>query len=161
MAARGLDIEKVQAIINFDLAHSPEIHMHRIGRTGRAGNPGLALSMFVACENYKLNAIEDYQEQAIERDTPASLNIDPTYTQKPKMYTLCISGGKKQKLRPGDILGALTGEAGLEGKEVGKIHIQDYYSYVAVAFGSVQKAYRKLEQGQIKGRNFRVRILRN
>ncbi|HEY9135198.1 MAG TPA: DbpA RNA binding domain-containing protein, partial [Pseudomonadales bacterium] len=79
---------------------------------------------------------------------------------KPPMATLQIDGGKKQKIRPGDILGALTADKGIAGKQVGKIHLFDNCAYVAVSRGETQVALKKLTEGQLKGRSFRVRHIR-
>ena len=75
------------------------------------------------------------------------------------MATLLIDGGKKQKVRAGDILGALTGENGIAGTEVGKIDIFDNHAYVAVRRDVAKAALAKLTEDKLKGRNFRVRRL--
>ena len=95
---------------------------------------------------------------ATNGDTPSSrtaVHADAT------METLYISGGRKDKLRPGDILGALTGEAGgFHGNEVGKIEIHDRFSYVAIAKGSANRAIQRLGAGRIKGKKFKVGLAR-
>ena len=155
VAARGLDIDNVAAVINYQVAHDPEVHTHRVGRTGRAGNSGLALTLFSNREAHKLAAL-DVDPLADAQRLPAQhvLQKEPP---APPMVTLQIDGGKKQKLRPGDILGALTGEGGIDGKAVGKIQIFDNRSYLAVARKQVNQAFNKLSKGKLKGRNFRLR----
>jgi ATP-independent RNA helicase DbpA len=155
VAARGLDIDKLDAVINFDLAHDPDTHVHRVGRTGRAGEQGMAISLFQDKDSHKLVDIEDYQKISIvEAELP---NLDPVAdTYKPKMATLRIDGGKKQKVRPGDILGALTGKGGISGQEVGKINVFEFCAYVAVNKLVAKEALKKLEQGKLKGKTFRV-----
>ena len=161
VAARGLDIKELKAVINFEISRDPEIYVHRIGRTGRAGNTGLALSLFTQDEQYKLNAIEDYQQKIPVCDVPASLYAaNDDFTLRPAMVTLLIDGGRKDKVRPGDILGALTGDAGIEGKNVGKIDIFDRWSYVAIKRAVANRAQKSLAAGKIKGRRFKVRKLR-
>lgn len=156
VAARGLDIDKLDAVINYELAHDPDTHVHRVGRTGRAGETGLAFSLFNDRDAHKLVDIEDYQKITItESELPASEVLEQE-TQSPVMATLRIDGGKKQKVRPGDILGALTGKGGIQGSEVGKINLFDYCAYVAVTKTSAKDALKKLEQGNLKGRKFRV-----
>ena len=157
VAARGLDIDTLDAVINYHIARDLEVHIHRIGRTGRAGSKGLALTLFSDKEAYKVERLEEYLEQAIEPEPlpPFSLLQKPGY--KAPMSTLQIDGGKKQKVRPGDILGALTGKHGIAGKQVGKIHIFDNCSYVAVSRDAARPALRKLSDGKLKGRSFRVR----
>ena len=157
VAARGLDIDALDAVINYQLARDVEVHTHRIGRTGRAGSKGLALTLFSEKEAYKVERLEEYLGQTIEAEKlpPFSLLEKPGY--KAPMATLQIDGGRKQKIRPGDILGALTGKNGIAGKQVGKIHIFDNCCYVAVTRDAARPAFKKLSEGKLKGRSFRVR----
>ena len=136
------------------------MHIHRIGRTGRAGKAGLALSLYIAAESYRVNAIEEYQKSPISYSDLDSLQINQKLDIRPPMVTLCIDGGRKGKVRPGDILGALTSESGIVGKQVGKIDIFDRRAYVAVERSIVDKALEQLSTGKIKGRYFKARKLR-
>lgn len=156
VAARGLDIDALDAVINYHIAHDPEVHVHRIGRTGRAGSKGIACSLYRESA-YKMTMLGDYIGRKIESEALPSLELLNESVMKPMMTTLQISGGKKQKLRPGDILGALTGENGIAGKQVGKIQIFDNWSYVAVTRDAVATALNKMADGKLKGRTFRVR----
>jgi ATP-independent RNA helicase DbpA len=160
VAARGLDIKDLQAVINYELSPDPQIHIHRIGRTGRAGKEGLALSLFMASETPKVNAIEDYQNSPVSINEISALEIPENFDLTPPMVTLCISGGRKNKVRAGDILGALTANTALSGKQIGKIDIFDNVSYVAVERAIARQALKVLSEGKIKGRQFRVRKLR-
>jgi len=160
VAARGLDIKDLQAVINFELSPDPQVHIHRIGRTGRAGNEGLALSVFMASEAAKVNAIEEYQNSPVRIDKATSLKTRDNFRLSPPMVTLCISGGRKNKVRAGDILGALTSNTNLPGKQIGKIDIFDNLAYVAVERSIAKQALKILSEGKIKGRKFRVRKLR-
>jgi len=157
VAARGLDIKELQAVINYDLPWDPEIYVHRIGRTGRAGNKGLALSLCTEAELNRVTAIEDYQDTKVRWDEVAPFQMNYQARFEPPMVTLWINGGRKDKVRPGDILGALTGEAGISGSEVGQIDIFDGHAYVAIKQASADKALSCLTKGKIKGRNFMVR----
>jgi len=123
VASRGLDIDALDVVINYHLARDTEVHVHRIGRTGRAGSKGFACTLYTEKENFKLARLEEYLGHTIDLETlpPLSLLEKPSY--RPAMVTIQISGGKKQKLRPGDILGALTAEKEITGKQVGKIQI--------------------------------------
>src|SRR5210317_858305 len=132
VAARGLDIKSLQAVINYELPRDPEIYVHRIGRTGRAGEKGIALSIFTESEQPRVNAIERYQDKPCICDVYQSLDRDPDYSLQAPMVTLQMDAGRKNKIRPGDLLGALTGDAGLAGAQIGKIDIFDMSSYVAV-----------------------------
>lgn len=160
VAARGLDIDDLDAVINYHIARELEVHVHRIGRTGRAGSKGLAFTLFSEKERYKLEKLQQFLQQQLDVKTLPSTRILDRLPQDPPMMTLQIDGGKKQKLRPGDILGALTGDQGIAGKQVGKIQIFDHCAYVAVAREAVKKAEKKLAEGKLKGRSFRVRQIR-
>ncbi|MGE0615931.1 MAG: ATP-dependent RNA helicase DbpA [Bacteriovoracia bacterium] len=174
VASRGIDVEALDLVVNFDLPHEPEIYVHRVGRTGRAGQSGLAVSLYFSSEERRLKQIERFTNKPIERLAAAT----PAPTVKPElvkgavlakplamptaaMETLYISGGRKEKMRPGDILGALTGEAGgLPAAQVGKIEIHDHFSYVAVSREVARIALARLRNGRIKGRKFKIEPVR-
>ena len=156
VAARGLDIKDMPMVINYDVALDADIHLHRIGRTGRAGKKGLAFTLCCGKERSRVQAIEEDQGAPVtwrklvpSRSTPKALVAG--------MVTLVIDAGRQEKLRPGDLLGALTGDAGLPADAVGKIDIYTTRSYVAIGRRSVDQALRALSAGKIKGRKFRVR----
>ena len=141
-------------VINVEMAFDAEVHVHRIGRTGRAGQSGLAVSLCAPAEAHRVLAIEEYQSIKAEwTDVPAATGASSNVL--PRMVTLNIAGGRKDKLRPGDILGALTGDAGIPGAMVGKIDIFDIQAYVAVDRDVASQAMKGL--GKIKGRAFKVR----
>jgi len=160
VAARGLDIKDLAAVINFEVSQDPEVHVHRIGRTGRAGNKGLALSLFMPSEVDKITAIEKYQNSAVRIAKPDSLKTRDNFKLSPPMVTLCINGGRKEKVRAGDILGALTANNQLPGKQIGKIDIFDHEAFVAVERPIAKQALKLLTEGKIKGRKFKARKLR-
>lgn len=160
VAARGLDIESLDAVINYNLAKENEVHTHRIGRTGRAGQQGIACTLTSKKESYKLGKLEEYLKETINTQPLPSESLLDRPAYYPPMVTLQIDGGKRQKVRPGDILGALTGQNGIDGKQVGKIQIFDNWAYVAVTHDASKAALKKLGQGQLKGRAFRVRRLK-
>ncbi len=157
VAARGLDIKELQAVINYDLPWDPEVYVHRIGRTGRAGNKGLALSLCTEQELARVKSIEEYQNNVVKWSEVAPFQMVYETRFEPPMATLWIDGGRKDKLRPGDLLGALTGTGGVSGSEVGKIDIFDAHAYVAIKQDSVDKALDCIKKGKIKGRSFMVR----
>jgi ATP-independent RNA helicase DbpA len=156
VAARGLDIKELSAVINYELPRNPEIHTHRIGRTGRAGEQGLALSLATAHEIRRVQAIENALGSSMVRGNLAALTAASGAPPAPPMVTLSIDGGRKNKLRPGDILGALTGEGGIAGSEVGRIDILDNHAYVAIVRSSAGLALGCLGRNRIKGRFFKV-----
>jgi len=132
IAARGIDIDDLKYVINFELSDVSETYVHRIGRTGRAGNQGLAFSLCAPKEAPRVVAIEEYQKIKVNWLDLNELHTPVVASLKATMVTICIEGGRKDKLRPTDILGALTGEGGLAGADVGKIDIFDIRAYVAV-----------------------------
>ncbi|EKT4483313.1 ATP-dependent RNA helicase DbpA [Pseudomonas putida] len=159
VAARGLDIDGLDMVINVELARDAEIHVHRVGRTGRAGEKGVAVSLVAPAEGHRAQAIEDLQKSPLRWDSLDSLKNKGGEPLLPVMTTLCIAAGRKDKLRPGDILGALTGDAGIPGKQVGKIAIFDFQAFVAVERALAKQAMQRLNSGKIKGRALKVRII--
>lgn len=158
VAARGLDIKDIAVVINYDMASTTDVHLHRIGRTGRAGGKGLAWTLCTPHERHRTAAIEELQDTPLIWQTPEPGGA----TQKPLtagMVTLIIDGGRQDKMRPGDLLGALTGDAGLAADAIGKIDIYATRAYVAINRRSAEQALRALGAGKIKGRRFRVRRL--
>ncbi len=156
VAARGLDIKELSAVINYELPRNPEIYTHRIGRTGRAGEQGLALSLMTMRETRRVQAIETTAGSNMARGELASLTVATGGQLTPPMVSLCIDGGRKNKLRPGDILGALTGEGGIVGSEVGRIDVLDCQTYVAIVRSSAEQALTCLGRNKIKGRFYKV-----
>lgn len=159
VAARGLDIRELAMVVNYELSFDPEVHVHRIGRTARAGQQGLAVSFVAPAEIQRANALEDY------------IGLKPTWLSagdlprsavplEAEMTTLCIDGGRKAKIRPGDILGALTGDAGLTAADVGKIDMFPIHAYVAIRKASAAKILKQLQQVKIKGKNCKVRQIK-
>jgi len=163
VAARGIDVADLDLVVNYDLPSKPDVYIHRIGRTGRAGNVGLAVSLATRRDERKLTAIEERLGAPLERMGRAArgpAELAPQVARAAEMDTIHIAGGRKDKVRPGDILGALTGEAGgLRGADIGKIEIHDRLSYVAVARRVSRKAVASLNQGRIKGRRFRASLV--
>ncbi|MBQ4799983.1 ATP-dependent RNA helicase DbpA [Pseudoalteromonas sp. MMG006] len=159
VAARGLDIDDMDMVINYHLAHDTQTHVHRVGRTGRAGKKGIACSIYGEAEVFKVAQIGDHYERDITPEQMPSFNLLDKPPYRPEMVTLMIDSGKKQKVRAGDILGALTGKDGIAGRQVGKINVLDNVAFVAVERNSSKPALRKLTEGNIKGRKIRARRL--
>jgi ATP-independent RNA helicase DbpA len=156
VAARGLDIKELAAVINYELPSDADIYLHRIGRTARAGASGLALSLCGPSEMPRALRIEAAHGSTLQWRKLGPIGAQARDTLQAPMATLRIDGGRSDKLRPGDILGALTGDAGLPGDAVGKIDVFATRAYVAVARDLASKALSRLRAGKIKGRSFRV-----
>ena len=160
VAARGLDITDLDAVVNVDLPQKTELYVHRVGRTGRAGKAGVAISLAGPRDQRYVRLVEMDIGQALAPWTPSAPKSEPPQLGA-TMEMLYISGGRKEKVRPGDILGALTGEAGgIAAADVGKIEIHDRFSYVAVAKHVATQAVARLSAGKIKGKRFKVEIAR-
>ncbi|MCL1078342.1 ATP-dependent RNA helicase DbpA [Parashewanella spongiae] len=155
VAARGLDIDSLDAVFNYHLAFDAEVHTHRVGRTGRAGCKGSAYTFFNE-HGYITELIAESLGREITNEELPPLSTLDIFPPAPLMKTIQIDGGKKQKLRPGDILGALTNGNDLTGAQIGKIHITDIRAFVAVEQALAKKALRKITSGKIKGRTFRA-----
>ncbi|MCA1179080.1 MULTISPECIES: ATP-dependent RNA helicase DbpA [unclassified Pantoea] len=160
VAARGLDIKSLALVVNFQLAWDPEVHIHRIGRTGRAGEKGMAVSFVAPDEMTRANALEEYLSQKLNWVSSATLKGKSAQPLPATKMTLCIDGGRKAKIRPGDILGALTGEAGFSGDQIGKIDLTQTHAYVAIDAAHAKKALIKLKEGKIKGKSVRAILLK-
>jgi ATP-independent RNA helicase DbpA len=159
VASRGIDIKELEAVINVDITPDPEVHVHRIGRTGRAGESGLALSLAAMYEMGAVGKIEQYQNQASTWHKLDELTPTGKGPLQPPMVTLQILGGRKEKIRPGDVLGALTADAGYSREQIGKIVVTEFTTFVAVNRDIAREAMQKLNDGKIKGKSVRVRLI--
>ena len=160
VAARGLDIAQLEAVINVDITPEVEVHTHRVGRTGRADEAGWAFSLASMDEMGRVGRIDEMQGSASVwhplSELTAPIDAQPL---RPPMVTLQILGGRKEKIRPGDVLGALTKDLGFEFAQIGKINVNEFSTYVAVERGIAEKALRGLNAGRVKGRSVKVRRL--
>jgi ATP-independent RNA helicase DbpA len=159
VAARGLDVANLEAVINVDVTPDPEVHIHRIGRTGRGDAEGLALSLASMDEMGNVGKIEQLQNRESTWALLSSLTPAAGGILQPPMATLQIVGGRKEKIRAGDVLGALTGDAGFTKEQVGKINVNEFSTYVAVARDIAREAVKRLSAGRVKGKTVKVRLL--
>jgi len=158
VAARGLDIKELGLVINFNLPRDNETYTHRIGRTARAGHSGVAVTFHTS---HQTERIADFRTGGRKFSKSNSLRQGERFSLNPEFQTVVIEGGKKSKIRIGDILGALTGEAGLEGNSIGKINIMDKQSYVAVKRAVLQVKFPRIKATKIKGKKFPIWLLGN
>ena len=161
VAARGLDVAGLAAVINVDVTPDAEVHVHRIGRTGRAGETGLALSLASLDEMGSVGRIELLQGSESTWHELAELTPAGGPRLLPAMATVHIQAGRKDKIRPGDVLGALTADLGYTREQVGKIDINEFATYVAVARAIGGEVVARLNQGRIKGRAVKARLLKD
>ncbi len=163
VAARGLDIAGLDAVINVDISPEAQVHTHRVGRTGRAGASGLVFNLASLDEMGRVGRIDEMHGSESVWHPLSELQAAeagaPHEPLRPPMVTLQILGGRKEKIRPGDVLGALTKDLGFEAAAVGKIDVNDFSTYVAVQRDIADKALRGLNAGKVKGRSVKVRRL--
>jgi ATP-dependent RNA helicase DbpA len=159
VAARGLDIAELEAVVNVEITPDPEVHTHRIGRTGRVEEEGWAFSLASSHDSARVARIEEMQGVPCEWHELRELKRTKSEPLVPPMVTLQILGGRKEKIRAGDVLGALTGEAGFKAAQVGKINVNEFATYVALERGIAKQALKKLSTGKVKGKTVKVRLL--
>lgn len=155
VAARGLDIPALPLVVISELSPDPDSHLHRIGRTGRAGEPGLAISLVAGkAEERRLDRIERDLGQALTPREPAVSGgrLDGLAASH---RTLLLMAGRTDKLRKGDVLGALCKDGGLDASSIGDIALQDRRCAVAIARDAVPAVVAWLRDGRIKNRRIR------
>jgi ATP-independent RNA helicase DbpA len=159
IAARGLDIAGIEAVINVDITPDADTHTHRIGRTARADASGWAFSLASLDEMGRVGQIEQALGFSSEWHPLDELDDTGSEPLRPPMRTLQILGGRKEKIRPGDVLGALTKDLGYPGAAIGKINVNDYSTYVAVQRELADEVLRRLSAAKVKGRSVKLRLL--
>ncbi len=159
VAARGIDVKGLDLVVNYDLSNDPEVHVHRIGRTGRAGSEGRAISFLVNQELDNFEKILEYQSSQHELKFLNEIEASEEYSVVPQMKTLMINGGKRDKLRPGDIVGAIVGESGIDFNNIGDINITNTASFVAISSSHISEVEESLRNGRIKKKKFKVRTI--
>jgi superfamily II DNA/RNA helicase len=176
VAARGIDIEGITHVINFELPVEKEAYVHRIGRTGRAGEKGKAISFCVKEKDTLLNEIENLigfkipvcyipGKEKVEQESIEGLEF---LKSKPKVKKekakvintnitkIYLNGGKKKKLRAGDIVGAICNIDGVTSDDIGIIDVQDSVSYVDILNGKGKKVIDELKNMTIKGKKITI-----
>jgi ATP-dependent RNA helicase DbpA len=159
IAARGLDITQLEAVVNVDMAYEADTHIHRIGRTGRADGEGWAFSLASMDEMGRVGFVEKAMGFTTEWHPLSELTPGQAGLLQPPMHTVQILGGRKEKIRAGDVLGALTKDMGFAGAQIGKISVNEFSTYVAVERSIAKQVVSKLSAGKVKGRSVKVRLL--
>lgn len=150
LAARGLDIEKVESVIHYHQPLTEDVYVHRNGRTARVNADG---------DVYILLGPEEKLKDFIKTDGDFNIDGSLTSTLQNKLMSLYISGGKREKISKGDIVGFLTKECGINGEDIGKINVFDHYSIVAVKEKDVSTILNKAESKKLKGERRKIRSL--
>ncbi len=159
VAARGLDIPALPAVIITELSGEPQSHLHRVGRTGRAGMPGLAVSIVCGpMEERRLEAIEAFLGHALPRATTLGHGTDVSELG-PVYRTVLICSGRKQRLRRGDVLGALVKDGKIPHESIGRIDLGDKTCAVAVTQAHATDALRFLQRARVKKQRVRALML--
>ena len=177
VAARGIHIDGISLVINYDIPLDQESYVHRIGRTGRAGNVGAAVSFVTIDDLNALHDIEEYIQYKIPKQHYPTMEDVATgkelfqrnSTEKPvlkadksqalnrEITRIRINAGKKNKMRPGDILGAMSSIAGVSGQDIGVIDIQDTCSYVEILGDKGNLVIEALQHTKIKGKIYSIK----
>lgn len=155
VASRGLDIKEIALVINYDLPFDKEVYTHRIGRTGRADATGIAISLLSPSQSHKC----DYIHTEAKEGDESTLHIEKHFTMQSDYETLCLNGGKKTKLRAGDILGTFCKEIGVEHHQIGKIDITTTTSYIALHYTIVDRVLKALKKVKIKKKKYIAWVL--
>ena len=158
VAARGLDIDDLGAIINYDLPRDLDTFVHRIGRTARAGRSGLAISLAQRSDSHLIDELRRGPLAGV--DTSPVPQADAQLPPPPAMVTIAIQGGRHDRLRPGDIVGALTTGVGIAGTDIGQIAVNDRISFVAIVASMATRALDGLAAGRIKNKRFRSYLVK-
>jgi len=155
VASRGLDIKDIELVVNYDLPFDKEVYTHRIGRTGRSEAKGTAISLYTPNTSEKCSYITSQARKGMEEE----LNVDRSFKMLSDFETLCINGGKKSKLRAGDILGTFCKEIGVDPQMIGKINITETKSYIALHHNVIEKVFKALKNTKIKKKKYTAWIL--
>jgi ATP-independent RNA helicase DbpA len=159
VAARGLDIANVSLVINYRISDDIDIHTHRIGRTGRAGEKGLAVTIIDELDEIKLIAFNAQLTEDIPIKHAQALRFHANRIKAPAYVGIQIDAGKKQKLSKGDILGAITKQANIPAEDIGKIHVTSQKSFAAIKLRSLKRTLSMFREEKVMGKRIRARKL--
>ena len=160
VAARGLDVDDLSLVINVDMPRDVDVYTHRIGRTGRAGKSGLAASLVERSEQYKVDQIGTQLQRKLHLESWQALPVSDQALSGPSHRTVAVNLGRRQKIRPGDLVGAFVNQLQVPAEALGNITVSDNQSFVAIAADSISKNLQPVGDLKIKGRSARVRVLR-
>jgi ATP-independent RNA helicase DbpA len=151
VASRGLDVSSLDMVINFDVSPDPEVHVHRIGRTGRAGKTGLAYTLVSEHEKPLVRRLAS----GLASEEISWVPLPPAALQAgspPPFVMFKLADGRKEKIRPADVLGALTADAGFQRDQIGLIRVSDYGTWIAGERLAADRLEQALTRTPIKGK---------
>ena len=177
VAARGLDIAGVSHIVNYDIPNSPDIYVHRIGRTGRAGETGRAITFITPKQRSDLEAIERHAKTEIKpwsengaAPSPAKRETsEPRETRRPRhtkprrgmdggTAKIFMGAGRKQGFEPADVVGAIVDHSHLDGEDVRNVRVLERFSFVEVPADRAQEVAEKVTGNDVRGVALRLEV---
>jgi len=172
VAARGLDISGVTHVLNYDIPNSPDVYVHRIGRTGRVGRSGRAITLITPKQRRELEAIEKHAKTTIHEwslePAAAAVNGDretrrPRHTKPRKATTdecvkLIVSGGRAQGIEPADVIEAIVDNSHLEGEDIRNVRVLERFSFVEVPMARADEVIHKVSGSAVRGTKLRLEV---
>jgi ATP-dependent RNA helicase DeaD len=176
VAARGLDITGVSHVVNYDLPNSPDVYVHRIGRTGRAGDTGRAITLVTPRQRRDLQAIERHAKTEIEEWSPNGKPRAPRAprpereTRRPRhtkphsrdgvpYVKLIVGAGRRDGIEPADVVGAVVDHTHLENDDVRHVRVLERFSFVEVPQQRAPEVADKVSGNRVRGTELRVEVM--
>jgi len=173
VAARGLDISGVTHVVNYDIPNSPDVYVHRIGRTGRVGRSGRAITLITPKQRRELEAIEKHAKTEIHPWSTEVVAVAPNgdrETRRPRhtkprkaavdgeVVKLIVSGGRAQGLEPADVIGAIVDNSHLEGEDIRNVRVLERFSFVEVPAARSREVIDKVSGSAVRGTKLRLEV---
>jgi ATP-dependent RNA helicase DeaD len=174
VASRGLDITGISHVVNFDVPVSPDVYVHRIGRTGRVGRSGRAITFYEPRQQREIAAIENHAGVKLSpwvkgaHVAPMSAKAPPRRHSKPRdpangdgpLRKLIVSGGRAEGIEPSDIIHAITSATGLEGEAVRNIRVLERFAFVEVPEQEADRVVERVSGTEVRGQPLRLELAR-
>src|SRR5437868_8351949 len=173
IAARGLDISGVSHVVNYDIPNSPDVYVHRIGRTGRVGRSGRAITLITPKQRRELEAIEKHAQTEIHPWSTEVVAVAPNGDREPRrpphpkprkaavdgeVVKLIVSGGRAQGLEPADVIGAIVDNSHLEGEDIRNVRVLERFSFVEVPAARSREVIDKVSGSAVRGTKLRLEV---